>query len=262
MHTFSIQKAIQFAWDTFRKNILFFLALSLLVLGISFLSGLFDPSEPYVQADTSRILLSLVLSVVSIILGVWVIQIGLDAVDIKRLSFSNIVPAWEVLWKFILTNALVSLILIVPVVILAYLIIIFFLGSIFGSVGFFDPSSSFSISTLALLILFLIFIITYAGTRLMFASYFVVDQKRGPIQSLRDSWRISRGVVWKLIGLVFVLSVINLAGILAVFVGLLVTFPISLVSIAYVYRALSGSGDSVPTPTGELVEPVPTPIIG
>lgn len=264
MHTFSITETVTSAWNTVRKNLSFFVALSLLVIGISFLSEIISPFQPSAGTEVALpdLLLYVLLLGVNMVLGIWVLRVGLDAADAKRLSFTNMVPAWEVVWKFILSNAIVSLIIIVPAMILVYLIGIFVLGTIFGGVMFYDPSNPAGIYYLVLLMLFLISVLVFVGIRLMFVTYFVVDQKFGPIQSIKRSWLITRGVVWKLIGLTFVLSLINFVGMLALFIGLLVTVPISVVAMAVVYRALTDSGDSVPTPSGEVVESVPIPEIG
>jgi hypothetical protein len=251
MNTLSIGETVSFGWEKVRKNLGFFVVLSALILGVSIGAEMVDDIP----------LLYLLLLVLNLILSIWVIRVGLDAVDAKKLSFSNIVPSWEIVWKFALANIVVALILAIPSLIFVGVIVALGIGSIFGGLM---QAITLGLTLLFLLvILFVIFffVLIYLSSRFMFAAYFVVDQKYEPLESLKASWRISRGVVWKLIGLSIVLGLINVAGMVALFVGLLITFPISIVALAYAYRTLAGSSKSVPSPAGDFVEPVPTPTI-
>jgi uncharacterized membrane protein len=58
--------------------------------------------------------------------------------------------------------------------------------------------------------------------------------------ALRRSAQITRGARIRLLGLSVVLLLLNLAGFVVCVVGLVVTYAISAVALAYVYRLLSG----------------------
>ncbi|MBT7807871.1 hypothetical protein HN766_20375 [Candidatus Poribacteria bacterium] len=77
------------------------------------------------------------------------------------------------------------------------------------------------------------------AVRLAFYGYFLVDQDAGPIESLRRSWHATRGITLKVLAFLFMLWIINVAGLLALGVGLFVTVPIAIVATAYVYAAIS-----------------------
>lgn len=77
---------------------------------------------------------------------------------------------------------------------------------------------------------------------LFFAGYIVIDKGLGGVESLKASKNLVSGYKGKLFGFLFVLGLLNLAGFLALGVGLLVTVPISSVAAAFFYRNLAPRG--------------------
>jgi uncharacterized membrane protein len=77
------------------------------------------------------------------------------------------------------------------------------------------------------------------GVRLHLYGWAVIDRQAGPFAAINESWEVTRGAFWRLIGFWFVLAGINILGVLALGVGLLVTIPMSLVATAHVYRQLT-----------------------
>ncbi len=80
----------------------------------------------------------------------------------------------------------------------------------------------------------------------MFVMFIVIDRGLGPIKAMKESARITRGYKWQLLGFVLVLTLINLAGALALLVGLLVTVPVTSLAFAHAYRALSANAGAPP----------------
>jgi len=81
----------------------------------------------------------------------------------------------------------------------------------------------------------------YLGLRLQFYPWSIIDKESGPVGSVEHSWTITRGSAWQLFLFAIVLFFVNVLGLLALGVGLLVTVPLSLVAFAHVYRSLEGS---------------------
>ena len=88
--------------------------------------------------------------------------------------------------------------------------------------------------------------------RFSFAPIIVVDTKSGPIVSMKESYAITKGKFWKI--LLFWLAIIglNILGILALGIGLLVTVPVSTLASIYVYRVLSRAKASLTTPSPQV----------
>jgi uncharacterized membrane protein len=74
----------------------------------------------------------------------------------------------------------------------------------------------------------------------MFATIIVIDRERGPIEAMKESMRVTRGYKWSLLGFALVLALLNVLGLLAFVVGLLVSIPVSLLAFMHAYRTLAG----------------------
>ena len=79
-----------------------------------------------------------------------------------------------------------------------------------------------------------------------FAPWFVVEQKMGPIDALKASWRISMGQKWKLLVYMLLTMVVGMAGEMACGIGLYAAYAIIFVGYAVIYLRLTGQA-SAPT---------------
>jgi DNA-directed RNA polymerase subunit RPC12/RpoP len=89
---------------------------------------------------------------------------------------------------------------------------------------------------LAFLALFVPGIIVALGFSLTY--FFIIDTQLGVWDSMMASWNILKGYKWQLFLISLVCGLINILGILCLFVGLLVTVPLSFIAIACVYHRL------------------------
>lgn len=76
------------------------------------------------------------------------------------------------------------------------------------------------------------------ATRLQLYIYYIIDKNQGPIESLKSSWNATRGHMLNLIGAMLIAVVINIAGALALLVGLFVTYPATILAGVYIYKKL------------------------
>jgi uncharacterized membrane protein len=83
--------------------------------------------------------------------------------------------------------------------------------------------------------------------------YFIADRDKEIGEAFKKSADITMGVKWELFAFLILLSLINLLGVICFFVGLLVTIPVTMVAMAYVYRKLSG------TPKADTINPFQAP---
>ncbi|MFA6270148.1 MAG: hypothetical protein WC657_02985 [Candidatus Paceibacterota bacterium] len=75
--------------------------------------------------------------------------------------------------------------------------------------------------------------------RFSFASLILIDTNTTPMLAMKESYAITKGKFWKLVGFFIVLGLVNILGVLAFGVGLLVSVPVSTFAWVYVYRQLS-----------------------
>ena len=85
-----------------------------------------------------------------------------------------------------------------------------------------------------------------------FFSYLIVDKKMGIMEALRKSAELTKGSRNKLFGFCILMGLINIAGAIALVIGLFATIPTTAIACAYVYRKLSNG-------TTPQVKPVITP---
>lgn len=76
------------------------------------------------------------------------------------------------------------------------------------------------------------------GLKFGYAPFLVADGKTDPMDALRESARVTRGVRKQLFGFALLILGLNILGSLAFGVGLLVTVPTGLIAAAYVLRRL------------------------
>ncbi len=92
-----------------------------------------------------------------------------------------------------------------------------------------------------------------ASIMFLFSQYIILEKDLKPVDAMKESMRITKGRRWKLLGLLVVYTLLNIAGAIALLVGLLVTIPVTMLGLAHAYRTLSD--------TAEKAEPTPAPAL-
>lgn len=80
--------------------------------------------------------------------------------------------------------------------------------------------------------------------KFQYFGYLIVDQNLGVMDSLKKSSEITNGVKLPLLGFGILIALINYGGAVLLFIGLLVTIPITMIAYASVYRLLQTQTDS------------------
>lgn len=204
MRTFSKSEAIKFGWEAAKKNIKFF-AVTLIIFFV--IQWVFSSITSSLSGQSFFLLLlvNLLIYVVGAVLGLGMIKISLKFVDKE-------VPTYQDLfWVLRETDRLVR-----------YLGAAILYALVVG-LGF-----------IALIIPGIYLYLKYS-----FYSYVIADRPVGVMDSFKASSQITEGVKINLLLLGLLLGLINVAGALALLVGLFWTIPTSMVAMAYVYRQLS-----------------------
>ncbi len=87
-------------------------------------------------------------------------------------------------------------------------------------------------------LLFLVVPGVYFAIRFCLMGYFVVDLGLDPIEAIKRSWEATEGQVLNLLVFGLTMMLVNLAAFRALFVGLFLTMPLTMVAAAYIYRVL------------------------
>lgn len=76
----------------------------------------------------------------------------------------------------------------------------------------------------------------YFAVRLMFALFIVIDEEKGIIESIKESWNITKGNFWKIFWKTFLIELFMVIGFLLFFVGAFITYPIGMILFTMLYR--------------------------
>lgn len=92
----------------------------------------------------------------------------------------------------------------------------------------------------------------YIALRIQFYKFLIVDKEDvGPWMAVKESWKMTKGHTWNLFLFTLLIILINFVGFLALGIGLIVTFPVSIIAYASLYRKLLQNVSlAVPKPQG------------
>lgn len=209
MKQFSIQEAISFGWNTFKKYPWLLLGITLTVtvlpsllqyaLQLPFKTDDPDNYPPLMMIGT------LVSSFVSLYLTVGVIKIYLKLIDNKKIHYQDLfnVQADEYIHYFLAS-------IVYGLIVIAGIILLIIPG-------------------------------IYWGIKYQYYSYLVIDKHLSVMDSIKESGNITRGNIMQLFLFSAVIILISLLGLLALLVGVFVVSPVVGIAQAYVYRKLSSS---------------------
>ena len=116
-----------------------------------------------------------------------------------------------------------------------------FLTMIYSSID--DPYyqeliySYLDLKIISILVLLLIIPTIYLSTRLMFWSYFVIDQEMTGYEAIKNSFLISKNKIHEIIFYLFLILLFNLIGLLSI-IGICFTIPLTYMFLCKYYRLL------------------------
>ncbi len=195
---FSIREALRFGWAKTKENLKPFLILGAIGLFFSLLNSALTGRD---SAPGLRPLLSLVIQVLQAALTMVFIRVAIKAHDGQAFDLGHPGDLLADFFPYLLTSILYGLIVAGGFVLLIVPGVIW--GLMFG-----------------------------------YATFAVIDQKLDPIEALKESRRLTKGVKGRLLEFALLVFCVNLLGALALGVGLFVTIPLSFVAAAYVFRRL------------------------
>jgi hypothetical protein len=229
---FSPSSALRFGWETFKKRPWFFVgAFVLVAIAQVVVEGISRAVDaPFGGTESDHAFLGALVSLaLSTLISMGVTAFGLAAHD--RPESVELSALWRPhpFWKYLGLTILVAL--------------IFVAGSLLGLalVATLGVKAGLGIGVPLLVVLGVI-----VGLMFFFSGFLVIDRGLGPIQALKESHRITHGYKWSLFVLSLLLVLINLAGLLALIVGIFVSAPVTLLALTQAYRVLSGG--AVPRP--------------
>ena len=208
MPALSIGECIRFGWETFKKRPGILIGAFVLTMllpsipGILFPSPEVAPGVPPPPPTTAEMIAALISVVIGIFVTIGMTTFALRAHD--DIASVKIGDLWnpQPFWRFLGAEILAGIIIFVGFLLLV-------VPGVIASLG------------------------------LCFVLYIVIDRGAGPINALKESWRITKGNKWQLFLFVLALIGLNLLGLLLLIVGVLVTGPVTWLALTHAYRTLS-----------------------
>ncbi len=227
--SFSFSEVLGFGWNVMKDNFWFFAGIVLVLFLIALPGQILSSIAKHLPETISPLLLFALLPamlIIEIVVGIGLIRITLAFCDGNRPKFSTLFNARGYFWRYIGAAILYGLII---------------MGT--SIAGVFVPrflSVTAYIPHSGLLVLIAVTIMTVIlSIKFSLCFYFVIDKKLGPVNALRASSRATAGAGLSLFIFGILCGLINLAGILCLFIGLFATFPMVMAAMALVYRQLS-----------------------
>lgn len=221
INTFSIKEAFYFGWNTFRARPWFLMGITAAVVILSSLVSMMSQSS---SADAQSAFLFILTVVINVFIDMGLVAFALAAHEnIQMVKIKNL-WAPKMFWPFLGAAILVGIIVMIGTILLI-------IPGIIAALG------------------------------LMFTKYLVIDRELGPIEAIRESWNITKGNRFRLLGLLVVVVVINIIGAAFFMVGLLVSIPVAMLMMVHVYRELEhGAHEIVQTATEAPSVEVPSAV--
>jgi uncharacterized membrane protein len=199
MQTLSIKEAFKDGWSLFKGNKRTLVAATFVMMVASAFNR--TPSRFFWEAGLSSLLIFVAIWIVNIILQIGWIKLLLKLIDGEVTSVKELIQHSGLFLKYIGAYAW------------------FALGSTIGLILFIIPG--------------FYWILKYG-----FAPIIVIDEHVSIKAAFKMSGDITKGVKWKLLGLLVLMILVNIAGAVVLFIGLFVSIPVSMLAYLSIYRKL------------------------
>lgn len=210
MNTFSIKEALRFGWETFKKKPGLFIAVTLIIGVVSWITGFV--AAMFGEDGAGGLMGTLLNVLVSTLVDLGAMALLLKAYD--HLDDVTIADLWhpQQYLPYLAATVLTGLAVVIGLVLLIVPGIIL-------------------------------------GIMFMFVKFLVIDRNLGPIEAMKESIRITKGSRWQLLLFILAVVALNIVGATLLLVGLIVTIPVTGLAMVHVYRKLSHhASEVVPAP--------------
>lgn len=207
---------IGYGWNAFKQHAALLISVHVVALLVpGFIRWM---GERVSRSDGMSFLLHLVEFVVSCAIELGILKIALRIRDGKPVEFANLFDSFDL-------------------------------------VGYYLAAAVLSMIATAIGLMLLIVPGIIIAVRLLFTGFWIVDERRGPLDAIQRSWDLSSGLTLDLFLFGILLIAINILGVLLLGVGVLVTLPVTTLAVADLYRRLRT--EEAPAPAEPQEHPAP-----
>ncbi|MGB3988671.1 MAG: hypothetical protein WBK67_03220 [Minisyncoccales bacterium] len=203
---FKIRPSISFGWKVFKRKPFFFIGATLIYLLIPTLIALpiaiYSNSSTGIISNLSKSLAFLVQLIIQVFLTGGFLTIVLKSIREEETSFNDFLGKESFFWPLLWGNLIYSI------------------ATMIGSFLLLIPG-------------------IIIATRAFLFNFLIIDKNMGPLESIKESFRLTKGCVWKISLFLFIVTPgLILAGALFFFVGSFVTAAVTFLAQAFIYQTL------------------------
>lgn len=211
---FTYKELLKEAYELTRKHFVFLLGL----LVINLIIGGIASKLPFIGQ-----LVSIALSVATTCVILLIANGHSPKYEDMLRPFKN----YQIAWRYFLATLLMYL--------------AFIAGVFIPIIGYAITRTTANISAFVISLLVFAALAIYYGMRLSFFGFFILDNEHlSPVEALKKSLHMTKHRFWKLAAYGVIFLLLNALGALALVVGLLLTLPMTWLSIALLYKKWSG----------------------
>ena len=200
---FSSKEAIKYGWEVLKENLGFFLIIGAMIFLVSMVPSITKEIYKRSDSDSVRVIantLGFLFQVIGLLLEIGFIKITLDLFNKKKVKVADLFSQYPIFFKYLGASIVYTLIVV------AGLILFIVPGFIWG-------------------------------IKFRFFPYFIVEGY-GFVESFQKSAQITQGSKWDLFIFGLITVLVALVGVLALFIGILITTPIIMMASVFVYMKL------------------------
>lgn len=236
----NINQAISSSWQVFKSNWKFLYQAYVLVLLVNIVlripSGVANTIIENAGSGAALAILvslvfSLILGIVTLLLNAGLIKIHADVIRENKTQLSELYTHKEYIIPLFVASLLVGL---------GFMLVFSVLIALAAIVGFllWSSNQAAALGIGSIIIALTIVGVIYWSIRLQFMAYLVVDQDLPPLEAISKSFAITKGHLGALLLFGLAVFVLNLIGVLALFLGLLISIPVTRLAHMIVYDQL------------------------
>ena len=232
-HPFSVPDTIKTSWYIFKRNFITIIVYSIVSFILLFLLGLMVELLISPQAFAGSMLVSfiLILTQAYTTLGLYKLIFTLIDSEYYEFEFKQVIPGFKMIISYLAVAFILAFIITNFAILVEYLEKFDWADDIIKTIG--------------------VIVALYLFLRIMFFNTFIVDDHSGPIESLKQSFKLTKGYILKvLVILAIILLLIGLPAKVSqyyplVSVAIVFTYPFVNIILAVTYRKLIYSHQDV-----------------
>jgi len=228
------------AWELFRKAPGQFIGFTVVLLVASQIGQLFVPDAEGVTPSVDSlpvlmlgVLASILISLLTVPLYAGVSIAGFKLMSDQEVSFSDFFRGFRYLTPLVLLAVFIGIVV--------FLTILVFAIPLGIGLAMVDQGGGSGGLVLGIILgLLSLVVMVYLTVSYTFAQMLIVDRRLGVWQAMETSRKVATKQWFTIFGFVLVVGLLNVLGVLALLIGLLVTMPVAYLALAVAYREIFG----------------------